>query len=303
VIDHLNNLLRHLFIRDIGDITSEAQVRFRPPDDDWRSEVVNLNAPALNVYLMELRENRKLRSNASARVGEVDGQVILQQAPARIDCQYFVTAWHPANAGPAVESTVDEHILLYQVVAVLMQNMPLNPSRIYTEGSVAWLSTPPPIRAADLPTQVLPVEGFPKLAEFWGTMGPNHRWKPGVLVTVTLPVVYAPQPGGPLVTTRVIEYRQRESMETVYLRYQIAGHVLDATGATPAPVKAAWVRLETLTGDAIATTVTNELGQFSIYDVHPGRYRFRWRAGQRQEPPVREVEVPSPTGEYDLIFA
>lgn len=302
MINHLDNLLRHLFLTQISDLTSEAQVRFQPPDEDWRNEVINLQEMALNVYLADLRENRKLRSNARVRVGEENGQVMQVPAPARLDCHYLISAWSPAQPGQAVEPTPDEHTLLYEVTGVLMNNAPLNATRVYGAGSPALPAVPEPIREADLPTQIVPTEGFLKLAEFWGTMGPNHRWKPAVYLIVTLPVILQAEVAGPLVTTRVVEYRRSDSPEAVDLRYQIAGRVFDATGATPVPLKEAWVRLETLAGDPIQTTLTNELGRFTFTDIHPGRYQFRWRAGARPEPPVRVVDVPSPTGEYDLLF-
>ena len=36
MIDHLDKLLRKLFTTRIDEITSDAQVRFQPPDEDWR---------------------------------------------------------------------------------------------------------------------------------------------------------------------------------------------------------------------------------------------------------------------------
>ena len=68
MIDYLDNILRDLLLGRVIGITDESQVRFQPPDDDWRTYVANLTvggepANALNVYLLELRENRRLRSN------------------------------------------------------------------------------------------------------------------------------------------------------------------------------------------------------------------------------------------------
>ena len=42
-------------------ITSITQVHFEPPDQDWRTQVRGLANVALNIYLVDLRENRKLR--------------------------------------------------------------------------------------------------------------------------------------------------------------------------------------------------------------------------------------------------
>jgi hypothetical protein len=58
MISYLANMLRHLLMAQISEITDEAQIRFQLPDDDWRTYVQNLQRNALNVYLADLRENR-----------------------------------------------------------------------------------------------------------------------------------------------------------------------------------------------------------------------------------------------------
>jgi hypothetical protein len=67
MINHLDNLLRDLFLEHIAGLTDEAQVRFQPPDDDWGTYVSNLTvevqpASALNVYQADLRETHEFRS-------------------------------------------------------------------------------------------------------------------------------------------------------------------------------------------------------------------------------------------------
>jgi hypothetical protein len=302
MINHLDNLLRHLFMAHINEITDEAQVRFQPPDEDWRTYVTNLQHNALNIYLADLRENRKLRSNARTRSFE-NGLVTEQPAPARLDCHYLLTAWSPVQPGQAVEPTLDEHALLYQVTAVLMNYAPLNPSHIYPPGSTALSAVPEEIRTADLPTQVLPVEGFPKLPEFWGTMGVNHRWKPVIYLVVTLPVALRTEIAGPMVTTTITEYRHTGKPETAEVWIQIGGHVLDATVDPPVPVAKAWVRLEDQGGEPLQTTETDELGRFTFSGLQPGQYQLNWRAAGYPVPAApRVIKVPSPSGEYDLQF-
>ena len=161
MINILNNLLRDLFLTEqVPDLTDPGQIRFKPPDEAWRIYVSGLQVNALNIYLVDLRENRKLRSNERSRSVD-NGMVSEEPAPTRIDCHYLITAWSPVDPGPALEPTLDEHALLYQVTAALKNNEPLNPSRIYPADSVALNAVPELIREADLPTAVLPVEGFP----------------------------------------------------------------------------------------------------------------------------------------------
>ena len=303
MIDHLDNLLRDLFMSQIGGLPDEAQVRFQPPDEAWRNHVTNLEGNALNVYLADLRENRKLRSNE--RVREMtNGMVNEAPAPRRMDCHYLITAWSPASVTTAVEPTADEHALLYAVTGVLAKNEPLNPSRIYPDGSAALNAVPELIRNADLPTQLLPVEGFPKYAEFWGTMGVNHRWKPAVYLVVTLPVELEKEVAGPMVTTRITEYRQTGKPVTAKVWIQIGGQVLDATQGgvnPPVPLAGIWVLLETLTGERLQTTQTSELGRFTFGRLRVGSFRLRTQAMGLGEI-TRDVDVPSPSGEYDLRF-
>jgi hypothetical protein len=304
LINQLDNLLRDLFLENVDKLTDEAQIRFQPPDEDWRGQVANLNQMALNVYLVDLRENRKLRSNERIRNVE-NGIVNEEPAPARLDCHYLITAWSPAQPGAVVEPTLDEHLLLYEVTGVLINNYPLNPSRIYPPGSAALAAVPELIREADLITDIVPVEGFTKLAEFWGTMGVNHRWKPAVYLIVTVPVALETEIAGPMVTTRITDYRMTGRPETAEVFFQIGGQVLDTINpqldGSPSLVGGAWVRLETTGGEGLQTTETNELGRFTFGNLQRDSYRLRTRATGLGEL-IRDIEVPSPTGEYDLKF-
>lgn len=221
MIAHLDNMLRHLFIAQIDEITRDNQVGFQPPDQDWRTHVRNLEGNALNVYLVDIRENRKLRSNE--KVSTMNNGIVSEtQAPRRIDCHYLITAWSPVDVTPAVEPTIDEHTLLYRVTGVLMNNEPLVPRRIYDPDPLPG-GFPPEIADVELPTTILPVEGFPKLAEFWGTV--EWRWKPGIYLIVTLPVILDTHIAGPMVTTRITEYRQIGKPDTAEVWIQIGGHV------------------------------------------------------------------------------
>src|SRR3954449_12440055 len=101
MIDVFDNLLRHLFLTRIDEIKDESQVRFQPPNDDWRTYVKNLNVlgkpvNALNVYLADIRENRILRSNE--RVREVNNFTLTDRPrPRRMDLHYLISAWSPAT--------------------------------------------------------------------------------------------------------------------------------------------------------------------------------------------------------------
>jgi hypothetical protein len=313
MIDDLHDVLRELFKSQVAGLlqppllsVSDDQIRFQPPDPDLRSHVNGLGTQkVLDLYLVDVRQNRKLRSNARERT-LADGVWYEEPAPDRVDFHYLITAWSPAT--DAEDRTQAEVALLYEVLAVLLDNSPLNPSRVLNPTALSAID--PLIQEADLPTQVASVEGFPKLAEFWGTMGTDYRWKPVVYLIVTLPVARRSRMAGPMVTTCITEYRLDGSPETAEVWIQIGGTVLDATGVLPdgsptppVPLPGAWVRLENLSGEALQTTQTNEVGRFSFSGLRPGRYQLNWRATNWPVPPgPRVIDVPSPSGEYDLKF-
>ena len=300
----LDNILRDLLLTQVSSLSSEDQVRFQPPDEEWRNYVSTLTvngqpALAINVYLADLRENRTLRSNARGR-STSNGQVTLTPAPARVDCHYLISAWSPATPTIAVEPTIDEHEVLYDVLAAIMNVAPINPSRVYAPGSAALAAVPELIREADLPTSILPVDGFSKLPEFWSAMGEGHRWKPALYFTVTLPVAMQVEATVPMVTSRVLEYRRVGETEIGEVLVQIAGQVVNTADE---PVAGAWVRLEDPAGEALHTTETDELGRFDFDGLTPGTYQLNWRAAGYDIPAApRPIEVPSPEGEYDLIL-
>jgi hypothetical protein len=302
MIDVLDNVLRTLFLTRVPGLSNESQVRFEPPDENWRNTVSTLTvngdpADALNVYLVDLRENQELRGNERVRTIS-EGIVSDEPAPARVDCHYLVTAWSPAAMTPAVEPTIDEHLLLYNTLAVLENAVPINPSRIYPPGSAALAAVPELIRDSELPTSVAPPDGYAKLPEFWGAMGVNNRLKPAIYLVVTIPVVLEAIVAGPLVTTKIIEFRQSGKPETAEVWIQIGGRVLDPAEA---PVGGAWVALETLDGRPLQTTTTNVLGRFTFDALRADSYQLRTRARGLGEQ-TRQLEVPTETGEYDLRF-
>jgi hypothetical protein len=252
------------------------------------------------VYLVELRDNRRLRSNERERQLLPGGQLADVRAPERLDCHYLISAWSPAQVTPPIEPTLDEHALLYDVVDALERSAPLNASRIYVPQSASWAAVPLPIRESDLPTTVAAEGTFAKLAEFWGTMGVAQRWKPVVHLTVTLPVVHRAQVAGYMVTTAISDYRLRDGAPGDAELVDLGGRVLDTTAA---PVTGAWVRLLTdVSGALLQSTTSDDLGRFRFIRVTPGRYRFRAAAqGVGQED--RTIDVPSNTCEYDLHLA
>jgi hypothetical protein len=299
----LNELIRNILMAGVTNLKAtpqasviKEQVGFEPPDDDWIKDIKALQLNALNVYLVDIRENRKLRTNERERRFD-NGMVYEEPAPTKLDCHYLISSWSPTTISPQVKPTADEHVLLYQVAAVLINTAPFNPSRMYPPLSNPLNAWPQRFRDADLPAVVTPAEGFPKLAEFWGTMGHGHRWKPVIYLIVTIPVELIENVAGPMVTTRITEYRQTGKPETAEVWIQIGGTVYDSAGNA---VAKAWVRLETLAEDPLQTTETDEKGRFTFLNLSAGKYQLHVRALGKKITPT--IDVPSPTGNYDVTL-
>lgn len=301
MIDQLDQTLRRLFITKVPGITTAAQVRFQPPDEAWRTYVKTLTvgvnpAMALNVYLVDLRENRKLRSNERERM-VVDGEVLELASPRRVDCHYLISAWSPADNTPALEPTLDEHALLYAVSRVLSDRDPLVPADIFSP------APPPALLAGEaLPTVMLPPEAFVKLAEFWGTMGEQHRWRPCIYLIVTIPIRAVATVAGPLVTTVLAESRIGGVAATAAALAVIGGTVWRAGTVPPKGVPDAWVELLITPTERLQLARTDAEGHFSFPFVPPGDYRLRASSTTLGPSPLRSIDVPSPTGEYDLTL-
>lgn len=298
----LDNLLERLLLAGVTGLAEvvqgtpsqplvAGQVRFDPPDERWRTYVRGtLKRNALNIYLVDLRENRKLRSNGREQ-RPLNGLITSEPAPARLDCHYLISAFSPTEQiTPQVRPTLDEHDLLYQAAAALLAAAPLNPARIY--GGVQPAAWAPFARfwQQDLPTEIAPVEGFPKLAEFWGTMGQGHRWKPTLYLVVTVPVALGRAISGPPVTTLITSHGGGDSW------YQIGGTVRTTAGV---PLPGAWLQIETPAGVPLGLLTANVEGRFRSHELQAGRYTLRASAvgvGSSET----TVDVPSSDGSYDV---
>src|SRR5262245_50368852 len=301
MIHTLDTLLRDLIQSRLAPLAGPTQVGFEPPNEDWRLAVVGAGEERLNLYLLELRENLKLRTNQRIREPQNGGYVERAASP-RLDCRYLVTAWSPATfAPPMVEPTRDEHELLGQVAAVLFRHRPLVVADVYAPGPVPG-TIPAALQAQPLPLDVALPDGLRSAGDFWTTM--KVGWKPALERTVTVPAgLDEPDFESPAVTTLAVDLRQRLAPETAVVWLSIGGRVL--AGADALPVGGAWVELRGLNPPAIQKVsrrlVTQRDGRFLFSRIASGHYQIRAVAPGLGEQP-REVDVPSQSGEYDVRF-
>ena len=111
--------------------------------------------------------------------------------------------------------------------------------------------------------------------------GNNHPWRPSVNLILTLPVTQPVIQAGPMVTTRITQYRISDSVSGVEMWAEIGGTVYDATVASPMELPDVWVAIEDAAGQQLATTTTDSFGRFIFNQIRPGTYQLRFIAVNR----------------------
>lgn len=151
---------------------SGVEVSFDAPTRDWAAR---RNAPTINAYLYDLREDVKRRQRGHAAVRDARDIVVKHRPPPRwFRLSYLVTAW--------TRQVQDEHRLLSAVLATLLPRELLPPSEL--PGALSAMGLSMPMTVAGLHTESR------SLAEIWSALG--GELKPSIDL-----VVIAPFPGYP----------------------------------------------------------------------------------------------------------
>lgn len=297
MLDHLDGMIRELLGRGVGNGIDVNHVAFEPPDDTWRNTVRAGQRMWLNAYLAELSENRRLRT-AAPSVEQQGGGLQTVRSPVRIDCHYLISAWSPAAPNlPGINPTVDEHRVLAAAIAVLVNADPFSAAAVYQPNPVPP-AFPAAFRETDFPRAVLPPDGYPKLSEFWLSMGPNQRLKPVVHLVVTIPIALLSAPAGPPVTSIRLS---AQGDETFTFGGRVLSLRLPLPGGAPGPVPGAFVELLTMAGTRIATTITDADSRYRLtcYGSESYRIRIGHPVGGLQE---RVIALPSPVADFDVVL-
>ena len=177
MIHDVDQLLERLVRRDALN-GSSVELVFDAPTKDW---VARRNAPAVDLYLYDIREDVQRRVPTWEDVHDEAGRVRdRRQPPRRFRLAYLVTAW--------TQRPEDEHRLLSSLLGCFLKNQMLKPTEL--EGALAEAELPIYIEVALPPTQER------SLADIWSALG--GELKPSLDVVVTAPmVVGAITPFGP----------------------------------------------------------------------------------------------------------
>ncbi|MFI6281537.1 DUF4255 domain-containing protein [Streptomyces sp. NPDC050988] len=167
---------------------SGIEVAFEAPTRDWAAR---RNAPAVNAYLYDIREDvsRRQRGQVSVR-DERDVIVRRRQPPRWFRLSYLVTAW--------TKQPQDEHRLLSAVLATMLPHELLSADEL--PGALGALGLSVPLTVAGLHTESR------SLAEIWSALG--GELKPSLDLVVTAPFPAFPEYDvGPPVTEGAVRVR------------------------------------------------------------------------------------------------
>ena len=271
----LDEALRQLLMEEMPIKNGEVDISFDQPKREWSAR---LSRPTLNLFLYDMRENRKLRQSQEWIVEQNrDGTVSQRRQPARIDLHYLVTAW--AN------DPDDEHNLLARALMALFRQ-PHLPKKLLPE---SLLDQPAPI-----PLQVAQEENLPNPSDVWNVL--DNEMRPAIVLTTTLAVDPYQPLVTPLVRTRELRFGQSGEPLEKQLTDGSATDVFWTIGGTvhtDRPLDTLHLKLMEQGADV---TIGDE-GRFSIGRLKAGDYTLEIVVDGR-ESSRHKISVPAP--DYDI---
>ena len=167
MIHEVDEALRRL-VRGEALAGSDVDVVFDAPTRDWAAR---RNAPTVNLYLYDIREDLRRRERGLINEYDADGAVTSRHMPPRhVKLSYLLTAW--------TQRPEDEHRLLSSLLFCLLgyESLPAG----LLEGPLAALALPVPMTVA------LPPPEDRAFADVWSALG--GELKPSLDVVVSAPV-------------------------------------------------------------------------------------------------------------------
>ncbi|MGP3966269.1 DUF4255 domain-containing protein [Streptomyces sp. 6N223] len=171
MIHEVDEVLRTLFRTDAL-AGSPVSVVFDAPTREWAATV---NAPTVNLYLYDIREDMRRRERGLYNEYDEEGSVVSRRRPPRyFKLSYLITAW--------TKRPEDEHRLLSSLLTCLLRYEALPPERL--TGQLADAVVPVPLTIA------LPPPEDRSFADVWSALG--GELKPSLDLVVSVPLTESP---------------------------------------------------------------------------------------------------------------
>jgi hypothetical protein len=167
VFYEVDEALRALVRADVAG-AAQVEVAFDAPTREWSAR---RNAPTINLYLYDIREDLRRRERGLLNTYDDRGTVVERRHPPRhFKATYLITAW--------TQRPEDEHRLLSALLYGFLRNETIPPELL--TGRLAEIGLPVTISVA------LPPPEDRSFADVWSALG--GELKPSLDVVVTAPV-------------------------------------------------------------------------------------------------------------------
>jgi hypothetical protein len=191
VIHDVDESLRALVKRDALN-GSKVEVAFDAPTKDW---VAKRNAPTIDMYLYDIREDTTRRETAWIEIRDEKGIVTERRLPPRrYRLSYLVTAW--------TNRPEDEHRLLSSLLSCFVRHEYLPPELL--TGVLESSTLPVIVNVA------LPVSADRNIADVWSAMGGELKPSLDLIVTAPLDIERSLEVGPPVQEVAFLELVKEE---------------------------------------------------------------------------------------------
>ncbi len=168
MIELFDETLRDLVKREALN-GSQVEIAFDAPTKEWAAR---RNAPAVSLYLYDIRDDPGRREVQYEEIRDADGQVTDRRPPMhRFRLSYLVTAW--------TQRPEDEHRLLSACLAAFLRHEAIAPKHL--AGALAGQPYPVELSVALPPTQDR------SIADVWSALG--GELKPSIDLVALVPFV------------------------------------------------------------------------------------------------------------------
>jgi hypothetical protein len=167
VFNEVDEALRALVRAEVAG-PSDVEIAFDAPTREWAAR---RNAPTVDLYLYDVREDLRRRERGLVNTYDESGAVVDRRHPPRhFKVTYLITAW--------TQRPEDEHRLLSSLLYAFLRNETLPPELL--TGRLAVIGLPLELSVA------LPPPEDRSFADVWSALGGELR--PSLDVVVTAPV-------------------------------------------------------------------------------------------------------------------
>lgn len=173
----------------------QIAIVFEAPTREWAAKV---NAPTVNLYLYDIREDMRRRERGLHNEYNEAGVIVARRRPPRyFKLSYLITAW--------TKRPEDEHRLLSSLLISLLRHDALPAAHL--PGALAELGIAIPMTIA------LPPPEDRSFADVWSALG--GELKPSLDLVISVPVTESPvYPAGPPVTDGGVSVGMTNTAET-----------------------------------------------------------------------------------------